>query len=368
MDLGAVFAALFLAGCANTVVVSSNGASSSSGSSDGGGGSSGVGGSGGGGGSDVSTPITIPAPGVQDMVHDAKRHRLYITTGGDKGGEVLAYNLATLEFEAPLLTGGSFRGIDLSPDEDGVIVADQNSDAGHNWVYWVDLTTAVSQKIEFDLDFGEGGTFTAVFTSDTEALVTSDFNGSGDVPLRKVDLTSGAAQQIKTVNQSTMLSRSADGSTVAYAQSDSSDGPWGRYDVGADAFADAPGADWFLYEVAVSRTGSQFAVPTYGGLFIYDGGFAQQTTLGVYAEEFPVGAVYSPVADEVYLAWYGASASIDVYSASTFTKLHDVAPVPNLFTSNGNHAFVSGRIRISRDGSLVFATSDDSVVVYPTGP
>jgi hypothetical protein len=78
--------------------------------------------------------------------------------------------------------------------------------------------------------------------------------------------------------------------------------------------------------------------------------------------------VYSPVADEIYLAWYGASTSIDAYSTTTLQKLRDIAPSGGLFSWNGNGAFGSGRMRVSRDGSLVFATTAaSSVVVYPTG-
>jgi hypothetical protein len=377
-----ILSALFLVGCASKVEVASDGASSSASeassgpSASSGTGTIGSGGAGGttasasssgAGGSGISAPLTIPAAGSRDMVYDAKRHRLYITTGG-AGGAVLAYNLVTQQFETPLLTGGSFSGIDLSPDEDEIVVADQNSDADHNWIYRIDLAKGTSQKITFGLEFGEGGTFTTVFTSGTEALVSSDYNGSGSTPLRKVDLTSGTAQSVKTVNQATMLVPSADGSTVAYAESNISSGAWGRYDIDASTFADSPGTKGFVYEIAVSRTASQFAVPTYSGLFIYDGAFAQKTKLGVYADELPVGAVYSPVADELYLAWYGGSTSIDVYSATTFTKLRDIEPTPGLFEWNGNYAFVSGRLRISRDGSLIFATSGDSVLVYPTGP
>jgi hypothetical protein len=302
------------------------------------------------------------------MVHDGKRDRLYITTTGTGGtGEVRVFNLVTRQFEAPLLTGGSFMGIDLSPNGDQLIVAEQGSSDTKNWIYRIDLTTGTPQRIDFNLDFYEGGTFTAVFTSDTEALVTSQFKGSGWVPMRRVDLTSGTAKSISSVRQATMLTPSADGSTVAYAESNISNGEWGRYKVGAQTFAESS-TGWFVYEIAVSRNASQYAIPTYGGLFIFDGALKSQSTLGTYASVLPIGAVYSPVADELYLAWYGAKTSIDVYSATSLQKLRDIAPTPGLFSWNGNSAFQNGRMRISRDGSLLFATTGTSgVVIYPTG-
>ncbi len=311
--------------------------------------------------------ISLQVPGRKDMVHDARRNLLYITTSGT-AGEVRVYNLLTRQFEPSLLTGGSFSGIDLSPDGDQLLVADLLTDANNqNWVHHIDLTTGTPQRIFFTRAFGEGGTFTAVFTSDTEAIVTSQYNGSGWVPMRKVDLTTGTAQSIASVRQATMLALSADGSTVAYAESNISSGEWGRYTTGAQTFAESR-TNWFVYEIAVSRQATQYAIPTYGGLFIFNDALSRQATLGTYASQLPIGAVYSPVADELYLAWYGANTSIDVYSATTLQKLRDIAPTPGLFSWTGNHAFDNGRMRISRDGSLLFATTSNSgLVIHLTG-
>jgi hypothetical protein len=91
--------------------------------------------------------------------------------------------------------------------------------------------------------------------------------------------------------------------------------------------------------------------------------------LGEYAERVAIGAVYSPVADELYLAWAGGktTTSIDVYDATTFQKLRDIQPYRGQFTWPGNGTFVEGRMRVSRDGAALFATAGDNVVAYPTG-
>ncbi|RYZ47044.1 MAG: hypothetical protein EOO72_00490 [Myxococcaceae bacterium] len=316
---------------------------------------------------DAPASIALQVPGRTDLVHDARRNRLYITTR-DGAGHVRVFNLKTREFEAPLLTGGAFRGIDLSPDGDKLIVAEGGFSATHNGVQLIDLTTGASRRIEFTLERSEAGTFTAVFTSNTEALVSSNFNGSGWVPLRKVDLSNDTAAKLASVRQSTMLTASADGSTVAYAESNISSGEWGRFSVGAQTFAESS-TGWFAYEVAVSRNASQYALPTYGGLFVFDSTLKSPTRVGSYANELPIGAVYSPVTDELYLAWTGAKTSIDVYSTTTLSKLRDIETAPSLFSWNGNAAFVNGRMRISRDGSLLFVTTGaDGVRIYLTGP
>jgi hypothetical protein len=317
---------------------------------------------------DEPLSLTINVPGRLDMVHDAKRHRVYITTGGSGGsGEVRVFDLVTRAFGAPLLTGGSFVGIDLSPNQDRLLVADAGSDASKNWVYEIDLTTGTSKKIPFDLDFYEGGTYSVAFTSDSQALVTSMFNGSGWVPMRRVDLPSGMAETTLSVRQDTMLAGSADGSTIAYAESNSSGGPWGAYNIPTKTFV-ASQVDAFLYEIAVSRDASQFAIPTYSGLQIFDVALKLQAPLNGGGGGDPIGAVYSPVTDELYVAWSDSSASVDVYSSATLKKVRDIDATPGLFSWNGNHAFGDGRLRISRDGAMLLVTHGDSLVLYHTGP
>ncbi|WP_120583999.1 MULTISPECIES: YncE family protein [Corallococcus] len=314
---------------------------------------------------DDPAPLSLQVPGRQDLIHDARRKRLYITTR-EGGGQVRVFSLVTGYFDAPLLTGGSFLGIDLSPDGDTLIVADGGFSAPRNWIHLIDLKTGTSRRIEFDLESGEGGTFMALFTSNTEALVSSDYNGSGWSPLRKVDLVTGAATSLALAAVNTMLTLSADGSTVAYAQSNTSSGNWGRYKVGAQTFANAM-TGWFVREAAVSRDASQYAVPTYNGLYVFNSDLASPTLLGTYARQLPTGAVYSPVSDELYLAWTGAKTSIDVYSTKTLRKLRDIELKPGLFQDFSDHAFSGGRMRVSRDGAWLFATTGtDGVVIYPT--
>jgi len=318
-------------------------------------------------------PIFITAPGRIDMVPYARRGRVYITTSDD-GGQVASYNLATRRFEAPLLMNGIFMGIDLSPDENQLIVADATRDSGHSWIYRIDLTTGAVQKVTFNLsplDDQESGTFTAVFTSSTEALVTSRFSGSGTVPLRRVDLTSGASQQVISVNQDTMLAVSADHSTVGCGESNFSGGPLARYDVATQTITrtiTTIDTERFIHEIAVDRTGAQLAVPA-GRLFVFDGHFGQLAAIGGITRDgdVAVGAAYSPIQDEIYIAWKSTSRSLDVYSSTTLRKLRDIAPIPRLFGDIEGRAFRFGRLRVSRDGTQILASTSGGIAIYPTG-
>lgn len=130
----------------------------------------------------------------------------------------------------------------------------------------------------------------------------------------------------------------------------------------------SPSTSWYVYEIAVSRQASQYALPTYGGLYIFDGALSRKAILGTYAGQLPIGAAYNPVADELYLAWYGSNTSIDVYNTTTLQKVRDIAPTPGLFSWTGNWAFDNGRMRVSPDGKLLFATTGSSGLgIYLTG-
>lgn len=90
-----------------------------------------------------------------------------------------------------------------------------------------------------------------------------------------------------------------------------SSGKWGRYDLAGQTFAHRA-ANLDIYEIAAARKASQYAVPTHQGLFVYSG------------------------------------------NAKSLRQCLQ-------------SSIVSGRIRVSRDGRLIFATKSDGVVVYPTG-
>ena len=62
----------------------------------------------------------IPAPSRFDMVYDGGRDLVYITNGG----EVLRYQISTNTFISPLVFGRNLRGLDLSPDGNTLVVAE----------------------------------------------------------------------------------------------------------------------------------------------------------------------------------------------------------------------------------------------------
>jgi hypothetical protein len=176
---------------------------------------------------------------------------------------------------------------------------------------------------------------------------------------------------LDSVRHRTMLNASADGSVIGFAESDASDGPFGRYRVADGDILKRQGYDygtsWFNYEIGVNRNGTQYSIPTYGGTFIYDANLIKYASLGYYAGGQPIGVAYHPKADIVYYPWANTT---KVYAYDTNSLVNPIAlyEFNNLFNHPGNHAFGEGRLKISRDGTLLFATVEGGVRYVSTLP
>jgi len=297
----------------------------------------------------------INAPDRIDMVYDDARGVLYITNGG----EVLRYKLSTDSFLSPFTLGGSLMGIDLSPDGNTLAVAD----AAFAGIHVIDLLTETSEAVSG----APGGTWTVAFGNDGKALISSRWDW---VPLAQYDPTAGTISQFGLVYENTMLKASADGSVIGFAESNRSDGAFGRYRVSdgdmlsKQGYAD--GTSWFNYEIGVSRHGTQYAIPTYGGTFITDANLAKYAVVGDYAGGQPIGVVYHPTKRIVYFAW-ATTPYIYAYDSGTLAPIAGY-DFENTFYHPGNHAFTQGRLKISRAGNILFATVGGGVRYYAPPP
>ncbi len=297
----------------------------------------------------------ISAPGRIDTVHDAKRGLLYIST---TNGDVLRYDLTTKSFLSAIHTGGFAGTIDLSPNQDTLVV----SDGSNSQLKFVDLPSGTVSTVQIPPGGSGSVGVSAVFTDDSTVVASQ----SGGGPLRVVKLTPGPSPVFSTYHYgASTLSVSADLSTVASVDRGISSATVARYDASTGQNA-TTGTGWFGWEIGISRDGNQIAVPSYGGTYVYDAALKLQKTIGVYANEGPIGLVYSPVADVVYFAWadYGHNhAMIDAWDTRTLTQISAI-DTSSSFDWTGNNAFVNGRMKISRDGERLFVTTKDGVMTY----
>ncbi len=314
--------------------------------------------------------ILIPAPNRMDMVYDSTRDIVYIT----ERGAVLQYKISSNTFLPPFVlsnylitpytAGASLHGIDLSPDGNTLAVAESLHSEAEVWIHLVDLQTGTNKKVIFPRTPYEDGTFSVAYSNDGTILITSRFEGSGWVPMRRYNPATGVTTLIApSVRQDTMLTSSSDGSITGFVESNSSDGPLGRYrGINGDLLRKSgytDGTGWFNYEMGVNHNGSQFAVPTYGGTFIYDAALRKIATIGQYAGPQPIGVVYHPAENIVYFTWSG-SPEVRSFDTVSFAPLAPYNFEDN-FTNQGNRAYIQGRLKTSRDGSLLFATVSGGV-------
>ena len=176
---------------------------------------------------------------------------------------------------------------------------------------------------------------------------------SGSVSLYKIDPTTGDYTIIgpETITNYSLIRASSDRQTIVVSQGDISDGRWGVIDVpsGTVSMRDGYtlGTAWDNYAVDVAKGGTEFAFPTYGGLFIYDQTMTKEFTLGAYATKVYGGVTYSPKNGHLY-ATLKNSDEIQIFDPTTFLQvgtihtafhllvLYRLAGVPCAFHLMGN--------------------------------
>ncbi len=286
-----------------------------------------------------------------DIAYDDARGLLYITSGD----EMLRYQLSTQSFQTPVTIGGaSLMGMDISPDGSTAAIADAVPGASNNYVHLVNLDTLAVTTAQFPLD-GAAGTFTAAYGKGGNLVVSCEFNGSGWVPLWLYDPATGAQTNLGTVTQNTMLRGSAKGNVVALAESNNSGGPFGYYSFKSGQLDQNGGTGWFNYEIGVNKNATIYAIPTYGGTYIADQNLnLTGTVIGQYAGQQPIAAAFHPKKNLVYFPFAGTT-DVEVYNTKTWTEVKSY-DFEDTFQSPGNNAFVQGRTKLSKDGSLLFVT------------
>ena len=305
----------------------------------------------------------ISAPNRVDIAYDGPRGQLYITSGD----EMLRYQLSTQSFETPVtITGANLYGMDISPDGSTAAIADTNY-GSESYVHLVNLDTLAVNTAQFPLD-GAAGTFTVAYGKDGNLLVSSDFNGSGNVNLWLYDPATGVETNVGSVRQDTMLRTSANGNFAAIAEANASNEPFGYYDFKSGTL-NQNGCicnDAFAFEIGVNRNATLYAIPTGYGTYIADKNLSLTgTVIGLYPYNLPIAAAFHPTEDLVYFPFTGTT-WVEAYNTKTWKwvksyNFEDTFQWPNAY------AFVQGRTKLSKDGRLLFVTVTNGVRYVRTG-
>ena len=196
------------------------------------------------------------------MVFDKAGQHLYVSTSA---GAVKVFNVSNGKLSKTYSVGTSLNGIDIATDDSFLLVAENNPGSSQGAFYRVNLPHGHITSIAYPLTDGEGGAWDVAIGSNGVGLVTSQFQGSGWVPLRQIDLATNAitprtdapgSGPSHEVRQNTPIRRSAD-RTRMYVLDD----PAFTYNATTNAFSPAVSVDdlFGFGAAAVSRDGTILA-------------------------------------------------------------------------------------------------------------
>jgi hypothetical protein len=307
-------------------------------------------------------PITLSIPNRGDYVF-SNSGILYITAGS----QIDRYDTVTNAFLSPYQVGGNLLGIDISPDGKTLAVADTT----RTGIDLVSTSTGAVTQVNFTPAFGEAGAYTVAYGSNGNLLVSTQFNGSGSVPLREYDPSTNQTTIIEQqVRQATMLTASADRSTIGLAQANQTGGPIQAFSVatGTIAATTTVGSS-FVYEIATNHNGTQFVVPTYAGANVYNlsgGIYSSVTTLGTPLD-LPTNAVYSPNSHYLFTSVWNLiggnlQMGVQVFDTNTWTEVASLDSYN--FPWTGNSAYQDGWMRISANGDWLAVSIDGGTNLF----
>lgn len=315
----------------------------------------------------ASAQVLIPVANRRDHVFDNVHNILYITTSR---GTVERYNVATNTLLTPFTASGSqFNGIDISLDDQYVYVADGGQYGPQGIFRKFNTSTGDLTNLFYTRQVlggaSEGEAWDITVTNAGHAIVTTDYNGSGFIPMRRLDLaTDTFSSAIKTVSERTILHRSSIGNWVFYLEGNETPGPYGVYDPATQTFPAAfvsptsPNDDRLG---AVNRNGTLVARENEsGGVDITSNKlFGTRRINGLLG-----GIGFSPVFDIIY----GVDINTDQVIAFNTNTLAEIARYPigeNVVASN---LFSNGSMSFSRDGRLLFLSTPTGIRMLTVVP
>ncbi|MCH8047234.1 MAG: tandem-95 repeat protein [Planctomycetes bacterium] len=155
--------------------------------------------------------VLIPVSNRRGTVYDPFRNLLYISTGST----LLRYSVGSQSFLSPFAgLGTSVGAIDISPDGRFLYGGDGAASADTAFVRKMDLETGQRTNITFSKSRVEGGIQSLSIAANGMALMTFPYQGSGPTTLRKLDLQSETVSNVRSIDESSTVVRSEDGSAL----------------------------------------------------------------------------------------------------------------------------------------------------------
>jgi hypothetical protein len=329
------------------------------------------------------TPTPPPGPSAltniptrRGMVFDHAGRHLYIATSD---GFIEPYNLSTGRLETAYNLGGWLNGVDIAPDDSYLLIAQYATGVAQGMYHKLDLASGAVTNINYALASpgGEVGGWDVAIGSNGLALVTTQFFGYGETPVRQIDLATNAitirtdVPEIPTrmVTAPTQIHRSADRTRFYFMEGDDSSGSVFTYSAVTNTFGAVAHRNVFLdsSKGAVNRNGTLLATGGYNGM-----GGGDQTSLDI-APHFnfvhALNGIYGVAFDAVRDTFYGVNDVTDqiiAYDTQTFAERFRLYIGEALGFET--YEFDSSTLVASADGRHVAVETPSGVRVFTTSP
>jgi FG-GAP-like repeat len=312
------------------------------------------------------------------MVFDHAGQNLYISDGD---GLIKTFNLRTHTLQRNYNLGGWVWGIDIAPDDSFILAAQNSVGTSQGTFQRVNLATGTITNINYTFQWPlERGGWDVAIGSNGLALVTTQFSGSGWIPLRQIDLStnaitirsdapgSGLNGQVRGNSQ---IHRSADGTRLLVMESDISGGETFTYSGITNTFGPSFMTNAFrdFAGGAVDRNGNLVAETTTTGSSEIASLFTAPGFDNIHnfnGNRLDGGLAFDGVRDVLY-AVNTATDQIIAYSTITFAELlrfdigEHIGPPPIT-------QYDTGTLVASADGRWLALETDSGIRLFPIPP
>jgi sugar lactone lactonase YvrE len=318
----------------------------------------------------VTPSVLIPVTNHRDLVFDASRDALYITT---TAGTVQRWDIASQTLLPAYTVGTSLNGADITTDGSALYVGENTTTVTQGFVHKVNLANGTTTNIAYNLNSLESGVFNVVIGPNGLGFVTTEFQGSGWNPLRQLTLStdtltartddpgSGGGGQVR---QNTQIARGADRSLLFFSEANISSGPVFTYNAGTDKFsATETNTNSFIDgELStVNRNGTLIAMELGSAVSVMDANLhAVANITGADG-----GLAFDPNLDVLYAA-NTATNQVTAYDTNTWAVKYRLAIGETIDSST---PLGDGVMRVSNDGKWLFLATPQGVreLALPTG-
>lgn len=309
----------------------------------------------------------------RDMVFDTQREILYISTSD---GNIERYDLKSKMILSPFNVGTYLRGMDITPDFNTIYVTESQTNGGQGFLHKVDPDTGATTDIPYTLTSGEVGSWDINLGSHNKGLMTTEFAGSGTVPLREFDTTTDSFT-IRTglpyysgftknsVRGDSRLFRSADRSLIFLVAGDTSAPYLVTYDAASGTFPNWDEESSYMYHrpIGVNRDGTLIAYEMYTDpITIVDGTFSFNKSIDLGDGGFG----FDTQRDVLYIANSDTDQIVALHTDS-WNELHRVNIGLDILSYNLSFSFRRGKMAVDPQGRYLALTNDTGIVIFRIG-